>query len=102
MCKSLCLVFCLMSAVAPTVSMATDEATTRLINRSPVDVAIARNAGYLVTANEVSDTVSLLSLSSSRVLDEFPVGDSPTFIEFTDAEQFVLVTCTNSGEIVKL
>ena len=91
-----------MSAVAPTVSMATDEATTRLINRSPVDVAIARNAGYLVTANEVSDTVSLLSLSSSRVLDEFPVGDSPAFIEFTDDEQFVLVTCTNSGEIVKL
>ena len=90
MCKSLCLVFCLMSAVAPTVSMATDEATTRLINRSPVDVAIARNAGYLVTANEVSDTVSLLSISSSRVLDEFPVGDSPAFIEFTDDEQFVL------------
>ncbi len=100
--KTLCFVFCLMSTVATNVSMAVDEAMTRSINRSPVDVALARNAGYLVTANELSGSVSLLSVRTSQVIHEIPVGDSPAFIEFTDNEKFVLVSCTNSGEIVKL
>ena len=91
-----------MSTVATNVSMAVDEALTRSINRSPVDVALARNAGYLVTANELSGSVSLLSVRTSQVIHEIPVGDSPAFIEFTDNEKFVLVSCTNSGEIVKL
>ena len=71
-------------------------------HRSPVDVAIVRQLNLLVTANESSDSVSLISLVTNQVVDEILVGDHPSYVDVTGDGKFVLVSCMYSGEVVKL
>ena len=100
--KSLFLIFCLIGPLTPLLAQTSNLVTSQIAHRSPVDVALARKKGYLVTANELSNSVSLISLSNKRVLDECTVGEHPAYIEVTDDEKFVLVSCTHSSELVKL
>ena len=81
---------------------AAEDATKDIAHRSPTDVAIARQQGLLVTANETSNSVSLISLDANRVLDELVVGEHPSYIDVTENEEFALVSCMYSGEVVKL
>ena len=100
--KSLFLIFCLIGPLTPLLAQTSNLVTSQIAHRSPVDVALARKKGYLVTANELSNSVSLISLSKKRVLDECTVGEHPAYIEVTEDEKFVLVSCTHSSELVKL
>ena len=81
---------------------AAEDATKDIAHRSPTDVAIARQQRLLVTANETSNSVSLISLEANRVLDELVVGEHPSYIDVTENEEFALVSCMYSGEVVKL
>lgn len=76
--------------------------TAKSIHRSPVDVAIGRTRGYLLAANETSNSVSLLSTADHKVVDECQVGLHPACIEVSSDEAFAAVSCTYSGEVVKL
>ncbi|EMI22771.1 surface layer protein, with cytochrome c domain protein [Rhodopirellula maiorica SM1] len=74
-------------------------------DRSPVDVAINSSgtwpAGHwVVTVNQTSDSISLVSTKSRTVVDEVVCGDHPTDVVFAnDGDRFV-VSCAWSGELV--
>jgi hypothetical protein len=67
-------------------------------HRSPVDVVLSRNASWLVTANETSNSISLVRLADRRVLDEIKVGERPATLDLCLDGQHVVVTCAYSGE----
>ncbi len=72
------------------------------LHRSPVDLAVAHKAGYLLTANEASNSVSLVSIDRRFVVDEIFVGEHPAYVQVAPNEQFAYVSCTYSGDLVKL
>jgi mono/diheme cytochrome c family protein len=55
-----------------------------------------------VTANETSDSVSLVSVRDQKVLDEIAVGQRPAYIALCPDGLTVLVSCEYSGEVVVL
>lgn len=71
-------------------------------DRSPVDLALSPDGSWLVTANETSDSVSLVSVRDQKVLDEIAVGHHPAYISPCPDGQTVLVSCEYSGEVVVL
>ena len=71
-------------------------------HRSPVDLAISPSGTWLVTANEVSDSVSLVRVADATLVNEVAVGDHPADVVFTPDGKRVLVSNTWSGEITIL
>lgn len=75
------------------------------LDRSPVDLAI-NPAGtwpagqWIVTSNQTSDSISLVSTESRTVVDEVVCGDHPTDIVFANSGDRFVVTCAWSGELV--
>ena len=75
------------------------------LDRSPVDLAI-NPAGtwpagkWIVTANQTSDSISLVSTESRVVVDEVVCGDHPTDIVFANSGDRFVVTCAWAGELV--
>lgn len=80
------------------------EILPREINgdRSPVDLALSGDGTLAVTANQTSNSVSLVRVSDGTVLDEVPVSQRPTAVVFTPDEEHVLVTTMHGGELVVL
>ncbi len=76
------------------------QITTRSLDRSPVDLALSADGTWLVTANETSDSVSLVGTSDLRVLDEAVCGTHPAAIAICPDQQTVLVTASYSGEVI--
>ena len=68
-------------------------------NRSPVDLALGPDDAWLVTANQTSDTVSLVRTDDGMVLDEVPAGEHPMAVAVTPDGKTVLVTSRDSGEL---
>lgn len=48
------------------------------VDRSPIDLVIGPGEEWLATANQTSDSVSLVRIADGKVLDEKPVGRRPT------------------------
>ncbi|MCG8653369.1 MAG: beta-propeller fold lactonase family protein, partial [Pirellulales bacterium] len=71
----------------------------RSLDRLPVDLALSPDGTWLVTANEGSDSVSLLRTADQQVVDERHVGGRPADIEFCPDGQHVLVTTAWSGQV---
>ncbi|MCA9072720.1 MAG: hypothetical protein KDA84_27545, partial [Planctomycetaceae bacterium] len=71
-------------------------------DRSPVDVALSPDGSWLVTANETSDSVSLVDVRAQKVLAEIPVEDHPSFITLCPDGHTALVSCGYAGKIVVL
>ncbi len=71
-------------------------------DRSPVDLAISADGSWLVTANETSDTVSLIRIADAQVCDEIAVGRHPADIEFCPDGHHVLVSGAWSGDVTVL
>lgn len=69
--------------------------------RGPIDVALSTDGRFLISVNQLSDTVSLIDLSNRQVINELKVGDHPTSIAKLGADR-VLVTCARSGTVVDL
>ncbi len=72
------------------------------VTRSPVAVALTRNAKWLVVANQGSGTVSCIDADRLRVVGEAAVGDHPTAVAAGRQPDDVWVACRDSGEIVQL
>ena len=70
-------------------------------NRSPVDLVLAADDSWLVTANQTSDTASLVRTSDGQVLDEVHVGRHPNAVARYGDDR-VLVTARDSGEVTML
>ncbi len=69
-------------------------------NYSPVDVVLAADGTWLVTANETSDSISLVDTAHGTVLDELPCGRHPAAIALCLDSEHVVVTGSYSGEVV--
>ena len=84
------------------VSVRGGDVTGRLpagMDRSPVDVALSPDGRWLVTANESSNSVSLIRIEDRCLLDERRCGRHPTDIVFSPDGQMLLVSCSWSGTV---
>lgn len=68
-------------------------------DRLPVDLAIDPAGRWLMTANEASNSVSLIRVADGRVLDEFICGEHPADIALCPDGVTALVSCSWSGEV---
>ncbi|MEO2018249.1 MAG: hypothetical protein ABGZ53_28185 [Fuerstiella sp.] len=71
-------------------------------DRSPVDLALSADGRWLVTANETSNSVSLIRTKDRQVVDELVCGRHPADIEICPDGQTILVSGSWSGDITVL
>lgn len=90
----------LLAAAIPARGTAADQ--TPELDRSPVDLALSADGGWLVSANQTSDSVSLVATGDGRVLHEIQVGRRPAAIALTPDDRTVLVSGSYSGEVTVL
>ena len=69
-----------------------------MTDRSPVDLVITADDRFAATANETSNSVSLIRLADGKVVDEVDCGQHPADIAVA-ANGLILVSCTWSGEV---
>lgn len=67
------------------------------LDRSPVDLALSPDGRWLVTANQIANTVSLIDTQSGELVGETPCGDHPIDIAFTPDGGQVLLTAQWAG-----
>ncbi len=72
------------------------------LDRSPVDLAISSDGDWIVSANQTSNSVSLIDVNSGTVRDEIRVGEKPQSIAFCPDGQHVLVSSSEGGEVAVL
>jgi YVTN family beta-propeller protein len=68
-------------------------------HRSPVDVVLTPDGQWLLTANQTSDTVSLVRAGDGTVASEVACGKHPSAIALSPDGRRVLVSGTYSGEL---
>ncbi len=85
----------------PTVIDRTEQPSAHT-DRSPVDLALSADGRWLVTANETSNSVSLIRTKDRQLVDELVCGRHPADIEFCPDGQTVLVSGSWSGDITVL
>jgi len=90
---------CCLIGLAPEAASA--EQST-VLDTSPVDIALSGNGQWLVTANQTSNTVSLVSRETSQVVDSQPCGEHPVAVVIGPDGQSVFVSCQYSGELSRL
>lgn len=78
------------------------EPRDRVVHRSPVDVVLGVDGSWLATANETSNSVSLIDTNSGTVVDEIGCGTHPATIVRCLDGQHLLVSCSYSGEVMLL
>ncbi len=88
-------------ATRPDPTPATDaaKADPANVDRSPVDVVLTKDEKWLLTANQTSNTVSLVETTSGKVVAEVPCGNRPSAVVLTPDESKVLVSGTYSGDL---
>lgn len=72
------------------------------IYRSPVDLLMSDEETWAVTLNQTSNTLSLVDLVKSKVVDEITIGKRPTAIASIENDSSLLVTCAYSSEIYQI
>ena len=68
-------------------------------HRSPVDLAINAAEGWALTANQSSNSVSLVSLQEGVVWDEVRVGERPVGVTLGPLQRRLYVGCSYSGDL---
>ncbi|MFN6401418.1 MAG: hypothetical protein ACK449_16130 [Planctomycetota bacterium] len=68
-------------------------------DRSPVDLVLSDTDSWLATANQTSNSVSLINISDGKLLDEALIGEHPTGIVLHPWSGQLLVTASYSGEL---
>ena len=71
----------------------------RHVDRSPVDLTMSPDARWLVTANQTSDSISLIEIATGKVVDELVCGSHPVDLDFTPDGKQILVTAKWSGTL---
>lgn len=69
------------------------------VDRSPVDLVLSPDDTWLVTANQTSDTISLVRTADGKVLDEVVAGGHPTALALAEDGVTVLVSARDDGEV---
>lgn len=69
------------------------------LDRSPVDLVLTADQRLLITANETSNTLSLVDVAAGRVVAETPCGAHPTALALLPGSQRVLVSCADAGTV---
>ncbi len=69
------------------------------LDRSPVDLALSPDGRWLVTANQVANTVSLIDTKSGELVDEVACGAYPVDIAFTPDGAHILLTAQWQGAL---
>lgn len=74
------------------------------VDRSPIDLALSADGRWAITANNTSDSVSLVDLRSGRVEEEVKVGRRPFGIALSrDGRTAVVTNCwSNSASVLKV
>ena len=68
-------------------------------DRSPVDLVLTPDEKWLLTANQTSDSVSLVRIADGAVVAEVACGKHPSAIALSPDGRRVLVSGTYSGEL---
>ena len=68
-------------------------------DRSPVDLVLTQDGNWLATANQTSDSVSLVRVSDGQVVSEVAVGRRPNAIVLHPDGKQLLVSCGWSGDL---
>jgi len=68
-------------------------------DRSPVDVVLTADERYAVTANQTSNSLSLVDVTAGRVVAEAACGEHPTSLAMLPGGRRVLVACMYSGTV---
>jgi DNA-binding beta-propeller fold protein YncE len=76
-----------------------DSPKAEVVDRSPVDLAVSPDESWLVTANQTSDSVSLVRIADGAVLDEVSVGRRPVAISLCPDGRRGVVSCNYSGQL---
>ncbi|MCH7728930.1 MAG: beta-propeller fold lactonase family protein, partial [Planctomycetes bacterium] len=71
-------------------------------HRSPVDLVISHDNSWLVTANQTSNTASLVRVADGTILDEVTVGRRPSGLILSPDGKRVLITASYAGNLVVL
>jgi len=71
------------------------------VDPSPVDFALAPDESWMVVANQTSNTLSLVDLTTGQVLHEVPCGQRPTDIELATDGHHLFATASYSGELIQ-
>lgn len=66
--------------------------------RGPLDLLLLDDQRWCVTANELSNTISLIDMAQSRVVAEVRCGERPAALAAIGAREF-LVTCRHAGTV---
>ena len=77
-------------------------ARPKTANRSPVDLVLSPDGSWIATANQTSDSVSLVDVADGRVLDEQPVGRHPVSLALSSDGKRLLVSGSYSGDVTLL
>ena len=92
----------LASLMIPWVSTANAGRTDDSFDRSPVDLAITPDGRWLITANETSNSVSLVNVASGQLVDEMACGNHPADVEITPDGKLFLISGSWSGDVTVL
>ncbi|MDC0288064.1 beta-propeller fold lactonase family protein [Rubripirellula sp.] len=76
-----------------------NKAGDRALDRSPVDLALSPDGRWLVTANQIANSVSLIDTDSGEVVGETPCGEYPVDIAFTPDGSQILLTAQWQGTL---
>ncbi len=68
-------------------------------DRSPVDLVLTADEQWLFTANQTSDTVSMIQVASGKLVAEVPTGHRPSALVLSPDERLLLVTATYAGDL---
>jgi DNA-binding beta-propeller fold protein YncE len=72
---------------------------SRHVDRSPVDVALSPDGQWLLTANQSSNTLTLIRVETGQLVAEEDCGQRPVAIAWTPDSRRALATASYSGEL---
>jgi len=89
----------LLAAAFTLLSTAADASDWTALDRSPVDLVVSPENRWLVTANQTSDSISLVDCASGKVLDEIRVARRPAALALHPSGNSVVVSCSDGEEL---
>ncbi|MBN8624402.1 MAG: beta-propeller fold lactonase family protein [Planctomycetes bacterium] len=67
--------------------------------RHPVDLVLTPDERRLITANQRSNSLSLIDVEAGKVLSEVACGENPTALALTPDGRTLLLSCRYSGDV---
>lgn len=71
------------------------------LDRSPVDLVLTPDGECLITANQTSNTLSLVDLASGAVVQEVPCGARPASLAVSRDGTTLLATAQHAGDVYR-